>query len=74
MYLLVKVKTFFILLVKTLQNLTDCLKNTNNSTRASVIKSVTTEGRGVKNYQKLRDVIYEQPLTQLNERVIPNPS
>ncbi len=33
-----------------------------NSTKALLIKSVTIGGGGVKNYQKLRDVIYERPL------------
>jgi hypothetical protein len=32
-----------------------------NSTKALLIKSVTMGGGGVKNYQKLRDVIYERP-------------
>jgi hypothetical protein len=38
-----------------------------DSTKALVIKSVTMVGRGVKNNQKLRDVIYGRPFnhTQL---------
>ncbi len=32
-----------------------------NSNRATLIKSVTMGGGGVKNYQKLRDVIYGRP-------------
>jgi hypothetical protein len=33
-----------------------------DSTKALVLKSVTIGGGGVKNYQKIRDVIYGRPL------------
>jgi hypothetical protein len=33
----------------------------NNSTKALLIKTVMMGGGGVKNYQKLRDVIFERP-------------
>ena len=35
------------------------------SNKALVLKTVTERGRGVKNYQKLRDVIYGRPLRSL---------
>ncbi len=46
-----------------------------NSSKALLIKSVTMRGGGVKNYEKLRDVIYGRPLnkfTMIKPRLIEN--